>query len=289
MTIEEKLSTGNAVAQKPLRVIRAYGNRKTSLFRDFYDARHMFWNMVRTSAMLPYNDLFLGFIWTMVRPLVFLLVVVFIKHSSGANMGNSVEYELFVFSGIISWWYFSDAASNSAKSIFNYRNIITKMYFPRIIIPIIPVIVRAFDWAVQFIPLFIMMAFYNRTPGYDFWLFPVSVLTLMLLATAVGFVFAVLSTYFRDVQQVLGNALYVGLFLSPVIYSIDLVPERFRTLYSILNPAAGPLTNIRAGLFKDFPPDYQSLAISICVTVVLFIAGIYAYTRIEDDLPERVL
>jgi lipopolysaccharide transport system permease protein len=275
--------------QKPLRVIRPYRARGRSLVRDIYEARHMFWNMVRTSALMPYRELSLGFLWAMIRPVVFLLVIVFIKQRSGADMGANVEYTLFVFSGIISWWYFSDATSGSAQSIYVHRGIITKMYFPRIIIPIMPVIVRSFDWFIQFIALFLIMAWYGRGPDADFWLVPVAILNLMLLAMAVGFLFAVLSTYFRDVQQALGNALYVGLFISPVIYSHTLVPEQYRLLYVTLNPAVGPLTALRAGLFDIYPADYPALAISIVVTFVLLCIGVYAYTRIEDDLPERVL
>lgn len=283
-------ATGTAAAGlKPASVIRPYGHRHRSIFREFYDARHMFWNMVRTAALLPYNDMVLGFLWTMVRPLVFILVVVFIKNSSGADMGVDVEYELFVFSGIISWWYFSDAALGSAKAIYNHRSIITKMYFPRIIIPVMPVAVRSFDLCMQFVALAGLMILYGRAPDLDLWLFPVAVLNLMLLALGVGYIFAVLSTYFRDVQQILGNALYVGLFLSPVIFSTDLVPEQFQLLYKIINPAVGPLVNLRAGLFNAYPPDYMALIFSFAVSLSLLLLGVFAYRRIEDDLPERVL
>ncbi len=276
-------------AQKPTRVIRAYRSGGRSLFRDFYDARHMFWNMVRTAAVMPYRELSFGFLWAMIRPVVFLLVIVFIKNRSGADMGTNVEYTLFVFSGIISWWYFSDATSGSANSIYVHRSIITKMYFPRVIIPVMPVIVRSFDWFLQFLALFVIMAWYGRSPDAEVWLIPVAILNLMVLALAVGFLFAVLSTYFRDVQQALGNALYVGLFISPVIYSHTLVPEQYRLLYVTLNPTVGPLTALRAGLFDVYPPDYAALGISIVVTLILLVIGVYAFTRIEDDLPERVL
>jgi lipopolysaccharide transport system permease protein len=284
-----QMATSQSSGQKPVLVIRAYGRRGRSLFRDFYEARHMFWNMVRTAAWLPYNDLVLGFLWTMIRPLVFLLVVVFIKNSSKANMGNQAEYELFVFAGIISWWYFSDAALGSAQSVYNHRGIISKMYFPRVIIPVIPVVVRGFDWSLQFIALFVLMAWFGRGPDADAWVFPLAVLGLMLLALAVGFIGTVLSMYFRDVQQVFSNLLYVGFFLSPVIFSPALIPEKYQLLYKVLNPAVGPLTNIRAGLFDVYSPDLTALAISYAVTFILLAVGIYAFTRIEADLPERVL
>lgn len=278
-----------AAPQTPVHVIRPYGWRQRSLFGEFYQTRHMFWNMVSTSALLPYNDLALGFVWTMVRPLIFLLVVVFIKRSSGADMGSTVEYELFVFSGIISWWYFSDATSGSAEAIYNHRDIITKMYFPRAIIPVMPVVVRFFDLCLQFVTLAGLMLFFGRAPDANIWLFPIAVANLMLLALAVGFIVTTLSIHFRDVQKILGNLLYVGLFLSPVIYSTELVPEPYRLLYKIINPAVGPLVNIRAGLFDAFPADIEALVISLLFSVVLLAVGLHAFMRIEDDLPERVL
>jgi lipopolysaccharide transport system permease protein len=281
--------TTKTTSQKPVRVIRPYGSGSRSLLSDFRDSRHMFWNMVRTSALLPYNDLMLGFFWTMFRPLVFLLVVVFIKKSSRADMGNQVEYELFVFSGIIAWWYFADAAQKSAQAIYNHRGIITKMYFPRIIIPIIPVFVRSFDLGLQLIALFLLMAWFGRVPDQDVWVLPLAALNLVLLALAVGFLCSVLSTYFRDIQQALVNLLYVGMFLSPVIYSASLVPEQYRLLYKILNPAVGPLTNLRAGLFDIYAPDFEGLIASYATTLVLLTIGVFAFKRIEDSLAERVL
>jgi lipopolysaccharide transport system permease protein len=105
----------------------------------------------------------------------------------------------------------------------------------------------------------------------------------------VGFLCSVLSTYFRDVQQALVNLLYVGLFLSPVIYSAALVPDQYRLLYKILNPTVGPLTNLRAGLFDLYTPDLEGLVASYATTLILLAIGVFAFKRIEDGLAERVL
>ena len=172
-------------------------------------------------------------------------------------MGNQVEYELFVFSGIIAWWYFADAAQNSAQAIYNHRAIITKMYFPRIIIPIIPVVVRSFDLGLQLVALFRLMAWFGRAPGQRS--LGSSARGTQLGAAGLGRGFPLLGAVDIFPRRSAGARQSISMsacsFAGHLLGS--LVPEQYRLLYKILNPTVGPLTNLRAGLFDSMRPTLK--------------------------------
>ena len=255
---------------------------------EIWNARNMIYNLIRSSALLPYRDTYFSYFWTLLRPFIFLLVIVFIKQRSMAQMGEEIPYPLFLYSGLILWWYIVDAIRQSARSAFTYKGLITKIYFPRIITPLVPVIGRLFDLGIQALGVGVMMVLFSRYPDGHFFLLPLLFFNVILLCLGVGYLFAIASVFFRDMERILDYILYVGFFISPVIYAIELVPPEYRYLYSWLNPTAGPLMAFRATLFSGVTPNYQALVHSIIVSIVLFFVGIFVFQRLQSTLPERM-
>ena len=276
----------NVKRMKGIYFIRPVPSRVS--FGELWRVRWMFLSLVRTSALLPYSETRFGYLWTLLRPFIFLSVIVFIKHRSGGQVGQEIQYPLYVYSGLVLWWYTVDAIKASARSPFTYKGLITKIYYPRVITPAIPVLGRLFDLAIQGAGILFMMLLYWQFPGKNFWLLPVALLNVLLLALALGYLFAVAIVAFRDAERVLDYLLYIGLFLSPVLYSPVIIPEEYRTLYAWLNPTVGPLTAFRAALFADVRMDYQPLVASLVVTCVLLVAGIAVFQRAQARFAEKM-
>jgi len=118
--------------------IRPQTIEKVSL-TEIWRVRNMVSNLIRSSALLPYSNTYFSYLWTLLRPFIFLGVIVFIKQRSGGNMGEEIPYPLFLYSGLILWWYLVDAIKQSARSVFTYQGLISKIYFPRVIAPAVPV------------------------------------------------------------------------------------------------------------------------------------------------------
>src|ERR1051326_4741177 len=155
--------------------------------RELYESRYLLWNLVRRNAAVPYLDLSFGVFWTLLRPLIFVFVFAFIKRASNADMRTGVEYILYVYTGLTMWWYFVEASRNATNSVFKDASLITKIYYPRLISPIAPVIARLTDFAIQATLIPVGMIAYGHYPDWRIVLLPLVVLHVMALALAVGF------------------------------------------------------------------------------------------------------
>lgn len=248
----------------------------------------MFWNLVKSSALSPYADMALGFFWTFVRPFIFLLVIAFVRKQSNAQMGESIEYILFVYSGLVLWWYFVDATKQSARSFSRYRGLITKIYYPRIITPAIPVFARLFDLALQLLAAVPLMIYYGHFPDWHIVLLPLVIVHVLLIALALGYVFSIFAALLRDFERILDFLLYAAFFVSPVIFSAAIVPRDYFAMYSVLNPMAIPLEAFRAALFSGGVVEVQTWLISASVSLVWLIVGFALFFRYQDEIAERV-
>jgi lipopolysaccharide transport system permease protein len=269
-------------------VIRPRGRGFRAQVAAMGKARYMMWNLIKSSAVLPYTDLALGVFWTFVRPLLFLVVIVFIRNKSNAHMGETVPYPLYVFSGLIMWWYFTDAAKQSSRSLYRYRSLLTKVYYPRLITPIVPVVARLLDLFLQCVGAVVLMFCFQCFPGAPLALLPVLLAHVMLLALGLGMLFAVLSAAIKDFERILDFVLYLAFFISPVIFSSRLISGEYKYYYAFLNPMAGPLEAFRGVLFSSAAIDYGVWAASAASTVVIAIVGLLVFVRYGEALAELV-
>jgi lipopolysaccharide transport system permease protein len=256
--------------------------------REIYDARYLLWNLVRREARTPYLDLSFGVFWTLVRPLLFVFVFLFIRRASNADMKTGVEYTLYVYTGVTMWWYFVDATTAATNSIFKDASLITKIYYPRMISPIAPVIARLKELSTQALLYPVGMIAFAHYPDWHIVLLPLVVLQFILMALALGFFTAALAARSQDFLSVQRYVLYIGMFLSPVIYSPELLTERFQGLYYALNPLAAPLEMLRVALFSGVPAPWTGWGISAGFTLAALAGGIVAFRRMEAQLADTV-
>jgi lipopolysaccharide transport system permease protein len=229
----------------------------------------------------------LNVLWNLVRPLSVTAVFSIFKHASGATTGESAPYPIFIYSGLIIWYYFTDATQESASSLRKDAGMIKKVYFPRLIIPAVPVISNLILLGIAFVPLLIMMVAYGVKISWTVLLLPLVIAQCGALSLGVGVLFASISLRNRDFEQLLSLMLYIGLFVSCVYFSPNLFQGPMALLIK-LNPMAATLQSSRAclGSTETFPLLWWLYAVLVSASSILI--GLVAFNSIEKELADRL-
>ncbi len=256
--------------------------------RELYEFRHMLWSMIWKSIRIQFSELYLKFFWTFARPLAMLGVFIFIKNYSGANMHvSNISYSLYLYSGLIIWFYFVESTNATAKSVEKDAALMKKIYFPRLISPLVPLVSNLYSFGISAIPLVVMIIWQGTYPGWKLLLLPLVILQCMILILGTGTMFASFSLFSKDAERFLKLVLYLGLFVSPVIYSPDKIHAKSQLVY-FLNPMAGTLLAFRSCLFNDFPFPFWQWMYSLAFSLVFIIAGIRMYRRADMHFADKL-
>lgn len=256
-------------------------------FREIYQYRHLIWNLVRRDIRVQFNQMYLGVIWATARPLLMVAIFALFRNLSGANLYVHIPYAVYVYSGLILWFYFLEATTLTSKSIEKNANLITKVYFPRIISLIVPGLASFYNLGIAMFPLFLMMLWQGVYPDWHVIFLPLVLLQCFLLVLGVGLVFASLALDAKDFDKLLSQILYIGLYVSPVIFAPGLIPEAARPIY-FLNPMAGTLLAFRASLFADFPFPWGQWLYAIFATFAILVLGLIIYQKIEAFIADKL-
>jgi lipopolysaccharide transport system permease protein len=241
-----------------------------------------------------YKQTVLGAAWAVLQPLATTVVfTVFLGRLAGVATGEWADkYPLFAFTGLLAWTFLSTAVANASHSVIGSQNLVTKVYFPRAIIPMGALGVCLVDFAIGFTFLAVMMAFYGVAPGWAVILVPVLVLLMVVLALGVGMLLAALTVSYRDFRYVVPFGVQLWMFVTPSIYmdvsNTDLGP-RGQALLTLLplNPAYGLIAAFRQAML-DQPLDVYALAVSGAVSVTLLASGALYFTRVERSFADIV-
>ncbi len=249
-------------------------------FKELKDHRDLFYFLVVRDIKLRYKQTVLGGLWAIIQPF-FLMVVFTIFFGNLAKMpSDGVPYPIFSYSALIAWTYFSSSISNSANSVVSSGGLISKVYFPRLIIPVAPVFAFLLDFTIAFVILIGMMLYYQIYPTIMVLFLPLLVILMMFTATGVGMLLAPLNATYRDIGYVFPFMVSFWMFISPVVYPVSMLPEKYRLLYA-LNPMAGVIEGFRSALLGTVASPTQMLLIATLVSTILFIAGALYFRRTE--------
>jgi lipopolysaccharide transport system permease protein len=254
---------------------------------ELWQFRHLFTALVWRNVRVEFDATRLGSAWAIARPILFTLVFVLFRGFSGANTHVDIPYALYVFSGLVLWTYFLDAATSSAGAIRLDAALLTKVYYPRLLTPLVPVIASLVNIAIALVPLVAMMVWFGVWPSWQIVLLPLVLVQAVALALGVGTLVSSISIENRDWERALAFVLSLGLWLSPVIYAPDMIPGMLRSLYH-LNPMVGLLLAFRATLFDGFPLPFWDWLYSIICTVLVLALGVWAFRRTEARLADRL-
>jgi lipopolysaccharide transport system permease protein len=272
--------------QKPLVIIEPGASRLTSSLRDMWLYRELFYFLAWRDVKVRYKQTALGVSWAVLQPLLAMLIFsLFFGRLAGIRTGD-IPYPLFAFAGLVPWTFFSSAITSSGNSLVGSANLITKIYFPRVIIPGAAVAAALVDFVLAFVVLVGMLAYYRVWPTINILFLPLLVLLLAALAFAVGLWTSALNVKYRDIRYALPFLIQLLMFVSAVIYPTNLAGGNLR-LALRLNPVAGIIENFRACLFGT-QLDWFSLGSAVVITSFLTIYALHAFKATERTFADIV-
>jgi lipopolysaccharide transport system permease protein len=254
---------------------------------DLWDYRELIYFLVWRDLKVRYKQTALGVAWAVLQPLVTVILFTIIFGRLAGLPSEGVPYPVFALAALLPWQLFSAAVSGSSNSLVGSSNLLTKVYFPRLIIPIAAVVATLADFVVSACLLAGLMAWYRIVPGAGVLLLPLFVAQALVLALGIGLWASALNVQYRDVQFALPFVLQMLLFASPVAYSAALVPQGpWRVLYG-LNPLVGVIQGFRWALLGAAPPG-PLVWLSAAVTILLLVGGMFFFKRMEDSFADVV-
>jgi lipopolysaccharide transport system permease protein len=268
-------------------VIRPSAIPFTVQLREMWQYRHLFMVLVWRNIRLEFDAMRLGSIWAVSRPLLFAAVFGFFRHLSGANTYVDVPYVPYVYSGLLLWTYFTDAATNAASAVRMDVALLSKIYYPRLMTPLVPAVSNLVTLLVGMVPLFVIMAWNNVHPGWVILFLPIAILPCIFFALGLGLLVSSLSIEDRDWERVLAFGLTIGLWIAPVIYSPEMIPDGVREIYH-LNPMSGTLLGFRAVLFNGLPFPTWEWLYSLGSSCAIFALGLRVFRSTELRLVDRL-
>lgn len=255
--------------------------------QEVWAYRDLFYLLVWRDIKTRYAQSVLGIGWAIIQPLFSMVVFTVVFGNMAKISSDGVPYAIFSFSALVPWTYFSGALTAAGGSLLTARGIITKVYFPRIIVPLVAVVAKLWDFVIALIILFGVMAYFGFAPTAQILYLPVIVLLMTLTAAGAGMWLTALSLQYRDIQYSLGFGVQLLMYASPVVYPVSMVPERFRLLY-YLNPMASIIEVFRSVLLGTNPIPWQALSIGAGMTFLLVISGSLYFTSMERKFADVV-
>jgi len=256
-------------------------------FKELRQYRDLFYFLVVRDIKVKYKQTVLGGLWAIIQPF-FAMVVFTLFFGRLAKMpSDGIPYPIFNYTALVAWTYFSTSISGSGNSLIGNSNLITKVYFPRLIVPLSPALAGLLDFCIAFIVLIGMMFYFHIYPTIMILLVPFLVVLMMLTATGVGMFLAALNAKYRDIRYTIPFLVQLWMFASPIVYPASLIPEKYRLLYA-LNPMVGIIEGFRSALLGTVAFPTQMILISMTVSVALFVFGLFYFKQVEQHFADII-
>jgi lipopolysaccharide transport system permease protein len=275
-----------AVAQEPLFVIKPSKRWAPLNLSDLWAYREVFYFLVWRDIKVRYKQTLLGVLWVVLQPTLATVVFTIFLGRLARVPSDGIPYSIFVYAGLIPWLFLSSALASSGNSLVVNANLITKVYFPRAIIPCAAVGARALDSAIAFVILILLMFYYHVVLTTAVLLLPLFVVLVILLTLGLGMWMSALNVKYRDIGVVLPVLTQLWMFVSPVVYPLSIVPPKYQWVYN-LNPLVGILGGFRASLFGR-EVNWPAVAISIVFILGVLAYASYAFRRLEKTFADVV-
>jgi lipopolysaccharide transport system permease protein len=254
---------------------------------ELWAYRELLYFLVWRDIKVRYKQTALGAAWAIIQPLLTMVVFTLFFGTLAQVPSDGIPYPLFSFAGLVPWTLFAYSLTESSGSLVSNQNLITKVYFPRLIIPLASVLSGLVDFAISFGVLLLLMLYYGVVPTVFVWTVPLFVLFAIVAALSVGIWLSALNVEFRDVRYTIPFLTQLWMFVTPLAYASSLVPARWRIVYG-LNPMAGVVEGFRWALLGRTAAPGPLLGASVSVVVLLLVGGIYYFRRMERTFADVV-
>jgi len=249
--------------------------------RELWQYRDLFWFLVKRDIKTRYAQSIIGVGWAVIQPVFSMIIFTVVFGNIAKINSEGIPYAIFSYTALVPWTYFSSSLIDSSSSLISSKNLITKVYFPRLVIPVAPVLAKLIDFGISFLILIGMMVWFGIMPSIWAAFTPLFVLIMMLTAAGAGMWLTALAIQYRDIQY--GSSFFIQLlmYISPVIYPASSVPDKFQLIYA-LNPMVGVIEGFRAVLLGTHSMPWFYLGVGSASALFLFFSGILYFRRMEQ-------
>jgi len=257
------------------------GHTEYHYWKDLWRYRELFCFLAWRDILVRYKQTIIGFSWALIRPLLTMIVFTVIFGKLAKLPADGVPYAIMVFAAMLPWNFFATAFAEAGNSMIGNANMISKVYFPRLVIPASAVIVSFVDFLISFAILAILMAWYGFAPSPRILMLPLFVLVVFAASLGAGLWIAALNVKYRDFRYIIPFIVQMGLYISPVGFSSSIVPEKWRFVYS-LNPMVGVIDGFRWSIIGgDYQLFWPGFALSMVLVMLILGGGIFYFRRTE--------
>ena len=264
--------------------------RKVFLHLDLqavWQSRELLYFLIWRDVKIRYKQTVLGTAWVIIQPLMIMVIFTVIFGQFARIPSDGLPYSIFTYTALLPWQYFSQAISRSSDSLVASAHLITKIYFPRLIIPISAILAPLVDFVIAFVVLLGMMAWFGIPPYWNALFLPLFLLLALITALAVSLFLSALNVKYRDVRYTVPFLIQFCMYASPVVYPVSIIPAQWRLLYS-LNPLVGVIESFRWALLGKGSPDFSIMVVSGTVVVVLLLGGIIYFKKMERTFADVI-
>jgi len=252
-----------------------------------WEYRELLYSLVSRDIKVRYKQTLIGAGWAILQPVMTMVVFTIVFGKFAKMSSDGLPYPIFAYAALLPWNLFSHSLTRGGASVVGNAGLVSKIYFPRLILPLSGVLSPMVDFAISFVILVVMMSWYGILPGRGVFALPLFLLLTTLTALAVGLWLAALNVRYRDIGHAIPFLAQLWLFASPVAYPVSVVPENWRWLYS-LNPMAGVIEGFRWALLGRQSPDLTVIAISSLTVLLLLLAGVVFFRYTERTFADIV-
>lgn len=264
------------------------GRTEKQYWKDLWRYRELFYFLAWRDILVRYKQTSIGIAWALIRPFLTMVVFSIVFGKLAKLPSEGVPYPILVFAGMLPWQFFANSLSECSNSLISNANLISKVYFPRLVVPTSAVVVSFVDFMISGMILLGLMAWYNFVPTWRIITLPLFILIAFVASMGAGLWFASLNVKYRDFRYIVPFIVQFGLYISPVGFSSTIVPEKWRFIYS-LNPMVGVIDGFRwAILGKDFLLYIPGFILSLILVFLLLFSGIWFFRKMEKTFADVI-
>ena len=268
-------------------IIKASDNLFKLNIAEVWEYRELLSMFVWRDITVRYKQSLIGIGWAVIQPVMTMVIFSIIFGYLAKLPSEGIPYPIYTFCALLPWNYFARSLTDSSDSLVSSSHLITKVYFPRLILPLSKVLAGFVDFAIAFIVLLVLMVWYQITPSYGIFLLPLFILIAMLTAFGIGLWLTALNVKYRDIKFVVPFIAQLWMYISPVAYSTSLIPEKWQWLYG-LNPMVGVIEGFRWALLSKDMPNIEMMSISTGIVLIILLGGIYYFRKMEQTFSDII-
>ena len=257
-------------------------------FKELYEYRDLLKLLTKKNIVIKYKQTIAGFTWALINPVFQMIIFTFVFNKVAKISTNEIPYPIFSFSALVPWVFFSSSLNSATTSLIGQTNLLTKVYFPRIVIPISSILSHLIDYLISFSILIFMMFYYSYYPSFKvIIILPYLTFLIIILSIGIGSSLSAISVQYRDVKYGIGLITSILLYATPVAYPLSAVPDKYKFTYG-LNPMVGIIDTFRNALVNPQMISYELLFISSVICFFALFIGVYIFAQFEGRFADVV-